>query len=181
MFSNGCRRRTPVIGGFFVARMEVGATASSHMVRLRFLAPLFLAATVLSTGSAGAKEPSAKDKTPVVPITVVEVADAGVETSALKESAEDEIQKLDASKLPAKQRYVISVNVAHSIGHSAGDDLVLVTAHATLRDAKKGTMVAIIEAGAQAAGTASAATQREITHLAVRNAMRRIPSVLGAN
>lgn len=139
----------------------------------RSLSLLAVAATTFVTVSASAADP-------VQPIAVGEVTEAaggvGIDSAAIRSTADDEIAQIDTSKLPAKKRYLVSLSVARS---SIGDG-VACTVNAMLRDAKTGAMIAIIEAGAQAAGTTSDEVIRRVAHAAVRSAMRRIPTALSA-
>ncbi|MBX3231243.1 MAG: hypothetical protein KIT84_09900 [Labilithrix sp.] len=135
--------------------------------------PLLVALTALAatttTSLAGATESPA-------PIAVGEVAAdaASADVASLRDTAEGEIRQIDTSKL--KRRYVVSFSVARA----AAGDAVACTANAILRDAKTGAMIAIIEAGAHAAGTTSDEAAKRVAHAAVRSAMRRIPTALGA-
>lgn len=128
------------------------------------------AAAVLSlvASSASATEPPA-------PIAVGEIAEsAGIDSAAVRTTAEGEIAQIDPSKLPLKRRFVVSLSLARS----AIGDAVACTVNAMLRDAKTGAMIAIIEAGAQAQGTTSDEVAKRVAHAAVRSAMRRIPTAL---
>lgn len=136
----------------------------------RSLSLLVIAAASLVTVSASAADP-------VQPIAVSEVTEgaggAGIDSAAIRSTATDEIAQIDTSKLPAKKRYLVSLSVRSSVG-----DNVACTVNAMLRDAKTGAMIAIIEAGAQAAGSTTDEVVKRVAHAAVRSAMRRIPTAL---
>jgi hypothetical protein len=135
----------------------------------RYLSLLAAAAMTFAARSASATEPPA-------PIAVGEIAEnAGIDSASVRSTAEGEIAQIDLSKLPAKRRFVDSLSVARS----PVADGVACTVNALLRDAKTGAMIAIIEAGAQAAGATSDEVARRVAHAAVRSAMRRIPTALG--
>jgi hypothetical protein len=137
----------------------------------RRLLAFFAAAamTTLVASSAAAAEPR--------PIAVGEVTEtAGIDTASVRSAAEGEIAEIDVSQLPAKRHFLVSLAVARS---TVGDG-VACTVNAMLRDAKTGAMIAIIESGAQAAGSATEEVTRKVASVAVRNAMRRIPTALGA-
>ena len=135
----------------------------------RFFALSAAAAITLATASATATEPPA-------PIAVGEIAEsAGIDSAAVRATAEGELAEIDVSKLPAKRRVIVSLSVARS----AVGDGVACHVNAMLRDAKSGAMIAIIETGAQAQGSTSDDVAKRVAHAAVRNAMRRIPTALG--
>lgn len=134
----------------------------------RFLALSAAAAITFAAASASATEPPK-------PIAVGEIAEsAGIDSAAVRATAEGELAELDVSKLPAKRRVIVSLSVARS---SVGDG-VACHVNAMLRDAKSGAMIAIIEAGAQAQGTTSDEAAKRVWNAAVRSAMRRIPTAL---
>lgn len=135
----------------------------------------FFAAATLAAALLLAPAARAADAAP--PIAVGEVAETtGVDATAIRETAEGELREIDPSTLPAKHRYVVSLSVARS---SIGDAIAC-KVNAMLRDAKTGNMIAIIEAGAQASGSVSEDALRRVASAAVRTAMRRIPTALGA-
>lgn len=135
----------------------------------RFLALTAAAAISLVASTAAAADPV------VGQVAVGEIAEsAGIDSASVRTTAEGEIAQIDLSKLPAKRRYLVSLSLARS---SIGDS-VACTVNAMLRDAKTGAMIAIIEAGAQAAGSTSDDAARRVAHAAVRSAMRRIPTAL---
>jgi hypothetical protein len=135
-------------------------------------AVVMLSAAVLAGVDADAAEP---------PIAVGEITTTpeaqGVDPGALRDAAEGEIRQMDPSNLPDQRRVVVSL----ALTRAAGDvPIVACTVNAMLRDARTGVMLAIIEAGAQAEGPVSPELRRRLANAAVRNAVRRIPSALGA-
>ena len=136
----------------------------------RFLSLLASAAISFATATASAADP-------VAPIAVGEIAEsAGIDSAAVRATAEGEIAEIDVSKLPLKRRVIVSLSLARS----AIGDGVACRVNAMLRDAKSGAMIAIIEAGAQAQGATSDELAKRVAHAAVRSAMRRIPTALTA-
>lgn len=126
------------------------------------------AAITFATASASATEPPK-------PIAVGEIAEsAGIDSAAVRATAEGELAEIDVSKIPAKRPVIVSLSVARSA--VAGG--VACHVNAMLRDAKSGAMIAIIEAGAQAQGTTSDEAAKRVWNAAVRSAMRRIPNAL---
>ncbi len=102
---------------------------------------------------------------------------ASADATAIRNAAEGEIRQLDPKELPARQRVVVSL----SLTRNAVAGSIVCTVNAMLRDARTGNMIAIIESGAQSAGPFSEERSREVTHAAVRSAMRRIPRALGGS
>jgi hypothetical protein len=98
---------------------------------------------------------------------------SGVDVGNLRDAAEGEIRQIDLSKLPPRRRLVISLAVTR-----AAIDPIACTINATVRDAKTGAMMAIIEAGAKSDGPVSPALKKQVADAAVRSAVRRIPGVL---
>jgi hypothetical protein len=113
-------------------------------------------------------------------ITVAEVSPPppsfGIDAAMLRAAAEGEIRQIDVSRLP-KHRPVL---VAFALTRAVVQGPIDCTVNAMVRDAKTGTMIAIIEGGAHADGPPSAELRKQVAHAAVRNAVRRIPLALGA-
>lgn len=134
------------------------------------LTPFILAAAVFA-GDAGAAETS---------IALGEVAvppeSSGVDRAALKSAAEGELLGVDASRLRKRRTVLVSVAV---IGSSPSP--FACTVNALLRDAKTGTMLAIIEGRARAQGDANPEMRNQVLRAAVRSALRQIPDALAAN
>jgi hypothetical protein len=55
------------------------------------------------------------------------------------------------------------------------------TVNALLRDAKTGTMLAVLEGRAASEGTSNAETRTRVLRAAMRSAVRQIPNALAAN
>jgi hypothetical protein len=140
------------------------------LLTLSTLTTLFAATTI--TGEAAA--------TDAAPIALGEISQpapsAGLDADVLRATAKDEIQLIDASKLPSR-RVVVSLALIRSASNS--EDLVVCTVNAMLRDARTGAMIAFIEAGAHAEGPVSHELRKQVANAAVRSAVRRIPHALG--
>jgi len=128
---------------------------------------------LLLAGSVCARDAGAGDGA----IAVGEIASppigAGIDSAALRASAEEAIHHIDVSKLPAK-RFVVSLAVTH-----VTDEPIGCTVSATLRDGKSGTLTAIMEGRAAVDGRGNADLKERVAHAAVASAMRQIPTALG--
>jgi hypothetical protein len=117
------------------------------------------------------------------PIAIGEVspppANTGIDAASLRDVADAEIRQIDASRIPidARRRAVV---VSFALTKAMVEGPIDCTINAMLRDRKTGAMIAIIEAGAHAEGPASAELKRAVANAAVRSAVRRIPTALGA-
>jgi hypothetical protein len=135
-----------------------------------------IAALALASGIGGASAAHAATDSE---ISVSEVAPppqgAGVDQAGLKTAAEGEIKRIDGSKAKGR-RVLVSVALL-----SRDDAPVSFSVNATLRDAKSGAMIAIVEGRARSEGNANAtwALKREVAHAALRSAVRQIPDALG--
>ena len=145
----------------------------SRAVRGRHVLPAIIVlavATTMAVPEAGASD---------APIAVGEVspppAGSGIDAAALRDAAADEIKQIDFSRITDRRRVVVSLALTRAVAEGT----IACTVNAMLRDARTGAMIAIIEAGAQADGPASAELRRQVAHAAVRSAVRRIPRVLG--
>lgn len=134
------------------------------------LAPLLVAA-VLGSGGASAGDTA---------VTLGEVAtppeSSGVDRAALRNAAEGELRIVDTSRLRKRRNVLVSVAL---IGSAQAP--FACTVNALLRDAKTGTMLAVLEGRAASQGTASAATRSQVLRAAMRSAVRQIPEALAAN
>lgn len=131
------------------------------------LAALLLGAAML----AGSGQASALES----PISVGEITpSAGVDTADVRAAAEGEIGRLDAAQLQGKGKLVVAL----SLVKVTVDNAVKYTVNALIRDAKTGTMIAIIEGGAHAQGELSLALVKQVANAAVRSAISRIPTAL---
>lgn len=113
------------------------------------------------------------------PIAVGEItpppASSGIDASVLRDAAAAEIKQIDPSRLPLRRKVVVSLALTRAVAEKT----ISCTVNAMVRDAHTGVMIAIIEAGAQAEGPASAELRKQVAHAAVRSAVRRIPRALG--
>jgi hypothetical protein len=114
------------------------------------------------------------------PIAVGEVspppAGSGIDAAVLRDAATEELKQIDASRIPSRRRILVSLALTKALAEKT----ISCTVNAMLRDAQTGAMIAIIEAGAQAEGPASAELRMQVAYAAVRSAVRRIPNALGA-
>lgn len=110
------------------------------------------------------------------PRAVVEMAapppDFNINAATLRTAAEAELQK-EGSLLKSGRRVVISMSLTQT-----GSAPVACSVNATVRDAKTGAMIAVIETGARAGGPLSAELRKEMAMSAVRSAVRKVPSAL---
>jgi len=135
-------------------------------VRLTFAALLVvLALSVARDASTAEPERNALGE-----VTVSEHA-PGIDPAAVKSTAEHEIRGVDARRV--KRRVIVSVAVVRST-----DDPVAVRVNATLREAKSGNMIAVIEGRASSDASADAELRRAVLRAAVRCAVRQIPDAL---
>lgn len=100
---------------------------------------------------------------------------SGVDQATLKTAAEGEIKRIDPARAPRWKGRRVLVSVALI---KADDAPVAVTVNATLREAKTGTMIAIVEGRARAEGSGSSDLKKQVAHAAVRSAVRQIPDAL---
>jgi hypothetical protein len=123
----------------------------------------------------------AAEATDAAPIVIGEVSTppmgAGIDVAGLRNVAEGAIRQIDATTLPKRQRPVV---VSFAVTRAGASGPVVCTVNAMVRDAKTGTMLAIIEANTSASGPASAELKKQVAEGAIRSAVRRIPSALGA-
>ncbi len=135
------------------------------------LAPMLLATSIASGGDATASDPSiALGEVAVPPVS------SGVDRATLKAAAEGELGGVDTSRLRKRRSVVVSVAIIGSVPSPFA-----CTVNALLRDAKTGTMLAIIEGRARAEGDANPELRRQVLRAAVRSAVRQIPAALAAN
>lgn len=98
---------------------------------------------------------------------------SGVDQASLKSAAEGEVKRIDGSRAKGR-RVLVSVALL-----PRDDAPVSFSVNATLRDAKSGSMIAIVEGRARAEGSATWDLKREVAHAALRSAVRQIPDALG--
>ena len=141
------------------------------MARPWLLLSPFVLAAAMSAGDARAAETSITLDDVAVP-----PAGSGVDHAALKTAAEGELRGVDASRLRKRRTVLVSIAVIGSSQSPFG-----CTINALLRDAKTGTMLAIIEGRAHAEGDANADLRKQVLRAAVRSAVSQIPAALAAN
>jgi hypothetical protein len=134
------------------------------------LAPLLFAAVMVS-GEARASDTS---------IALAEVAvppvSSGVDHASFRSAAEGELRIIDVSRLRKRRDVLVSVAI---IG--AAQSPSAFTVNALLRDAKTGTMLAILEGRARSEGASSADVRKQVLRAALHSAVRQIPDALAAN
>lgn len=110
---------------------------------------------------------------------IVEMAspppDFNTSAVALRTAAESELRK-EGSLLRSRRSVVISVALTQT-----GAAPVSCSVNATVRDAKTGAMIAIVETAARATGPLSPQLRKELADSAVRRAVRRVPSAIRAS
>lgn len=137
------------------------------------LAPLLLAA-VVSAGDA-----SAADMSIALGEVVSPHEGAGVDSAALRSAAEGELGNVDQVKLQRlheKRAVLVSVAVVF-----ATKSPYTCTINATLRDAKTGSMLAIVEGRARAESDANSELRKRVLRAAMRSALSQIPDALAGS
>lgn len=102
---------------------------------------------------------------------------SGIDRATLKSTAERELETVDTSRVKAKKRRPVVVSVAIT---SAADASKTCTVNAMLRDAKSGTMIAILQGRASSEGQGSPDLRRAVLRAAMRSAVTQIPDALSA-
>lgn len=98
---------------------------------------------------------------------------AGVDSATLRKAAERELSSVDASRVKDRRAIVVSVAITSATEAPYG-----CTVNALLRDAKSGTMIAVLEGRARSEGTVSPDLRSAVVRAAVRIAVRQIPEAL---
>ena len=133
-----------------------------------------LAAFASSSAEAGEKR-----------VTIGEVSSNVVRTgvdyeSIVRAASEEELRALDLSRVPRGKRVIVSVALVRldTLAEPPATDTTCEVS-ATLREAKGGTVFAILEGKARAkSGGAPGAVESTAVHGALRGALARIPEVL---
>lgn len=99
----------------------------------------------------------------------------GVDLPAFKTAAEGELRSVDISKLRKHRNVLVSVAITGRDQAPFG-----YTVNALLRDAKTGTMLAILEGRAKADGVANESLRRQVLHAALHGAVTKIPEALAS-
>jgi hypothetical protein len=137
-------------------------------------ASLFFSAVVACTLSIAAPSAGAAN----APCAVVEMAPPsallGTSAATLRSTAEAEIRKVDATLQRGRRRLVISFVVTPADEGARR----LVGVNATVRDARTGAMIAVIETNARTDGPVSPEQRKELAFAAIRSAVRRVPSAI---
>lgn len=128
--------------------------------------------TVLAAGDANASDTSVALGEVAAP-----PASSGVDRASLKTAAERELHQVDASHARKHRKVVMSVAMMGALEAPFG-----CTVNAVLRDAKTGTMLAVLEGSARAvSNTTTDVVRQQVLRAALRNAVRQIPAALAAN
>jgi hypothetical protein len=141
--------------------------------------PRLLLASMLLAAAAFAGDASAAETSLALGEVAVPPVGSGVDRAALQTAAEGELSGVDASKLRLlRKKRAVLVSVA-VIGSQQAP--FAFTVNALLRDAKTGTMLAILEGSARADGNATSDLRKRVLRAAVRSAVSQIPEALAAN
>jgi hypothetical protein len=140
-----------------------------------------LAVAFSATVAAHAAEKRAAHERVVIGEVSSQVARAGTDYEPLLRSAsEDELRMLDLSHVPKTKRVVVSVALVSmdTLAESHDTDATCVV-NAVLREARGGTIFAILEGKARAkSGGAPQVVERSALEGAIHGALARIPEVL---
>jgi hypothetical protein len=117
---------------------------------------------------------SASDSSIALAEVAVPPVSAGVDHASFKSAAEGEIRAVDTSKVRKRRNVLVSVAIIGEAQAPLG-----FTVNALLRDAKTGTMLAVIEGRARAEGTPSQELRKQVLRAALHSAVRQIPDALG--
>ncbi len=141
----------------------------------RFLSVVVVAVAMLAVADRAEAKPAPPS------FAVVEIAsppsDFNTSAAALRTVAESELKR-EGSLLKSRRRVVISVSLSLQAATSATPAACSV--NATVRDAKTGAMIAVVETAARAEGPLSPELRKEMADAAVRSAVRRVPSAIRA-
>jgi hypothetical protein len=160
------------------ADMALGSSLRFGSISARALAAALALGALASAGHARAE--GARAGAPLVALgevsTIVERRDVDLR-ALLRSSLEQELHALDLSQVPKGRPAILSVSlVSMDTLPSAGDAPVTVcVVSATLRDAKRGAIFAILEGRARGPNDVA---PRAIVQTAVRGALARVPEAL---
>lgn len=160
---------------FWRRRLELGPAARALLSWVSTMAKPWLILTPLLVAAAlSAGDANAADAQLAIGEVAVPPVSSGVDRAQLKRAAEGELEGVDKSRIRNKKRTVIvSVAVIKSSQSPFG-----CTVNALLRDAKTGTMLAIIEGNARGEGDENAELRSRVLHAALRSAVSQIPAAL---
>jgi hypothetical protein len=139
-----------------------------RLLHVRLMGTRFLAVMVASVALAFAGQSEAATTTTTIEIAPPPAAYA-TDSSALHAIATAELGSIDSAS-NAKRRVVLSLAVAKP----ATDEPTECAVDATLRDAKTGAVIAVIDTTTRMTGPLSRVERRALAHTAVRNAARRV-------
>ena len=101
-------------------------------------------------------------------------ASFGVDAAAIRNAAEGELREMGDANIPQRRKVVVSLALTR-----AAINPVACTVSATVRDARTGAMIMIIESASHSDASSSQSVRQEVAQGAVRSAVRKIPSALG--
>jgi hypothetical protein len=135
----------------------------------------FVAILLATTALTFAHGVDAKERRPAIAFEIAPPPPSfGTDAAGLRTVVQDEMKK--AKALPRNQkRVVISLSLKETKSTP-----VACSVNATIRDARTGAVLAIIETGAHASGPVSPELKKELAYTVVRDAVRRVPTALGA-
>lgn len=146
-----------------------------------------LASALLAlAGPAAHAEPSSLTRTEAVALgevsSSVERRDVDLR-ALLRTSAEEELRALDLRGIPATRRSILSVSLvkmetAPDSTASGNKTVTTCIVSATLRDARRGAIFAVLEGRARGESGAGTRTEPAFVRTAVRGAVARIPEAL---
>lgn len=129
-----------------------------------------LAATVFWAASASASASEA-------PLVLGEVAapppSSGIDRATLVSAAERELADVDTSRLPRKRHVLVSLAITN-----AAPSPYACTVNALFRDAKTGTLVAIVEGRARAEGAVNGELRNRVVRAAIHSALMQLRAAL---
>jgi hypothetical protein len=138
---------------------------------LRLLFSVLVTSATLLVGGASSAE--GQHPAAVVEVTSPSDSDVGADPVALRTAAESEVRRTAASFVGLRRPLVISLAVSQT-----GASPIVCNVNATVRDARTGAMIAVVETDARSDGPGSSEQRRQIAYAAVRNAVRRVPQAL---
>jgi hypothetical protein len=153
-------------------------TSSSPRRRRALVAPVLLAIAALAVS---AEAGQTGEKRVIIGEVSSQVVRSGVDYEALlREASEEELQTLDLSRVPLGKRVIVSVALVRldTLAETLATDATCEVS-ATLRDAKGGTVFAVLEGKARAKSDRARGTvESTAVHGALHGALARIPEVL---
>lgn len=143
---------------------------SSPSMLTRTLLRALLVPLVVASSSVALEASSAEEKIRLGEISVPDPQTlAGVDRASLRRAAEGEIAAVDTARM--KKRVIVSVAVSGASDRPS----VNVSVDAALRDAKSGTILAVVQGRARAEGGACPELRQQVMRAAVKSALSQIP------